>query len=90
MADRERRRWADLVNTALQRAGFDARVDHRSLADQGIEKLPTVHLGSIATRMERRGLRTDRGDMSRDAEEQNSRLETIIGLIAAMKDSGKA
>jgi hypothetical protein len=33
-------RWADLVNDGLALAGFNARVDHRSLQERGIEHEP--------------------------------------------------
>lgn len=82
MAHRERRRWAELVNTALERAGFEARVDHRTLEEQGIERLPLAHLGPVATRMERRGIQTELGNRNRDIKEQNSRLRAISARIA--------
>lgn len=59
--------WEQMVNRSLQQAGHDERIDHRSLAAQGIEAEPTKHLGPAATAMERRGLRTDRGDLNRSA-----------------------
>ena len=46
--------WEELANHALEAAGVDARIDHRSLAEQGIERAPTVHLGPAATHFERR------------------------------------
>jgi hypothetical protein len=59
-----RQRWADVQNVHLERHGHDVRVDHRSLADQGIERAPEKHLGgagvraladqSISTLLERR------------------------------------
>ncbi len=49
-----RARWADLVNAALKREGHTARVDHRSLEAQGIERDPTRHLGPAASGFERR------------------------------------
>ena len=49
-----RARWAELVNERLQEKGIDARVDHRSLEEQGIERVPTRHLGPAATGYERR------------------------------------
>ena len=36
-----RERWAQLTNEALRDAGLAARVDHRSLARQGIDREPT-------------------------------------------------
>lgn len=40
-----RQRWAELQNAHLERHGHAARVDHRSLADQGIARDPEKHLG---------------------------------------------
>jgi hypothetical protein len=57
-----RQRWAELVNRALERAGFRERVDHRSLAVQGAEREPQIHLGPNVGRMKERGLGSDRAD----------------------------
>ena len=56
-----RTRWAELVNERLQENGIEARVDHRSLKDQGIDREPTSHKGPAVTAMERRGVQTDVG-----------------------------
>lgn len=50
--------WASLVNDKLKERGLAARVDHRSLEAQGIDRQPSVHLGPAVTDMERRGIRT--------------------------------
>jgi len=50
-----RKRWADIQNAALERAGVDARVDHRSLQDQEVYRVPQVHVGSYGTSMIRKG-----------------------------------
>lgn len=49
-----RERWAQLLNEALESAAASARVDHRSLAEQGIEREPTEHLGPVRTGIARR------------------------------------
>lgn len=55
-----RTRWADMTNAALERNGIAARVDHRTLKQQGIDRDPTKHLGPAATGYERRtGLASD-------------------------------
>ena len=54
MADRERARWGDLANAALERHGHEARIDHRSHAERGIEAEPSQHLGPQAHGYERR------------------------------------
>lgn len=39
-----RERWAVLTNEALREANIEARVDHRTLAAQGINRQPMVHV----------------------------------------------
>jgi len=45
-----RQRWAEVQNAHLQQHGHAARVDHRSLADQGIDRAPEQHLGGRRVR----------------------------------------
>lgn len=52
--DRWRERFAQLQNERLREYGHEARVDHRSLEAQGIERQPTRHLGPTAAAIERR------------------------------------
>lgn len=54
MADRERARWGELANAALERHGHEARIDHRSHAERGIEAEPSQHLGPKAAGYEAR------------------------------------
>lgn len=53
-ADVERPRWAELANAALAAAGSADRIDHRSHAARGIDRVPTVHRGAHANAVERR------------------------------------
>lgn len=45
-----RRKCAELQNAALARHGHTARVDHRSLRQQGVERSPERHLGPARIR----------------------------------------
>jgi hypothetical protein len=47
--------WEKLANRHLERNGYDARIDRRSLEDQGIEREPQQHQGPAVTAMEREG-----------------------------------
>jgi ATP-dependent exoDNAse (exonuclease V) alpha subunit len=49
-----RERFARLQNERLRQAGIAARVDHRRLEVQGIDREPTRHLGPAASGYERR------------------------------------
>jgi len=51
----QRESWAAAVNAALEAAGRPERVDHRSLKDQGVDRIPEPKRGIEATAMERRG-----------------------------------
>ena len=64
--------WATRCNIALERAGHQERVSHKSLETQGINRKPTTHLGPTATAMERRGERTERGDLNRGSGEDHA------------------
>ena len=54
-----RARWETLHNEYLHTLGIGARIDHRSLEDQGIHRVPTSHLGPAVSAMERRGMETE-------------------------------
>ena len=56
---RMRKLWADMANAALAEAGHEARIDHRSHAERGIDEMPTTHLGPIATAIKRKGKKLD-------------------------------
>jgi ATP-dependent exoDNAse (exonuclease V) alpha subunit len=49
--ERWRERWADHVNARLAELDIDARIDHRSLAAQGIDLEPQSKIGGPAQRM---------------------------------------
>lgn len=50
---RMREMWADAANVELIEVNI-APIDHRSNADRGIAKAPSVHLGPVATAIKRR------------------------------------
>lgn len=56
-----RERWAQLANEKFLEHGIEARIDHRSLSAQGLEREPTAHLGPAVSALERRGIETQVG-----------------------------
>ena len=73
--ERVREHVANLINDALEEAGSDERVDHRSFRARGIDREPTRHLGPAATAYERQGFETDRGDINREIIEERVRWQ---------------
>jgi ATP-dependent exoDNAse (exonuclease V) alpha subunit len=64
-----RERWAAVTNEALQEAHVAARVDHRTLEAQGIDREPWPRIPKAAFEMERHGYRSVVADrMRRDHE----------------------
>jgi MobA/MobL family len=78
-----REHWAEQANLALERAGHDARIDHRSLEAQGIDREAQPKLGPAATEMERRGIETELGDQLRAVLERNADRAILVGELAA-------
>lgn len=77
-----RQRWAELANEHLERHGHTARIDHRSLAAQGIDREPTQHLGPAATGYERRTGEPSWLRQVREAEAAQARLEAAAQAAA--------
>ena len=59
----------------LRLAGVKARIDHRTLEVQDIDRVPTTHLGPSIAAMERKGIRTMRGNRNR--QQENKGLKAI-------------
>ena len=60
-----REEWANYVNSAFEEKGLPCRVDHRTLEEQGMDRLPTIHEGPAVRAMEKKGIKTDKGDFNR-------------------------
>ena len=87
-----RERWAVLTNEHLKEHGHEARVDHRSLKDQGIDRTPTSHLGPAVSAMERRGIETEVGkrislEMATQRLERAAELGRIERAAAEVRQS---
>jgi len=92
LADLEEARetWETMQNAALERAGIDARVDHRSNEARGLHPAPHVHVGPKATAMERRGVQSERGDLNREIDAINEQMleqaRRAVVEIQALRD----
>ena len=53
-----RKNWADICNQYLEKNHIDARIDHRSYAEQGVNRVGTIHMGVQAWQMEKQGIET--------------------------------
>lgn len=85
-AEQWRAAWAEICNQYLEQNGHAERIDHRSYERQGIDQIPTVHLGVAAFQMEKRGIRTERGDLNREIEVTNGRLRQLKARLVKLQN----
>lgn len=83
-AEHWRKAWADITNKYLEKNSIQEKVDHRSYQRQGIEQIPSIHLGVSASQMEKKGIATDRGNINREIKHQNKILREIAIRIKAL------
>ena len=76
-----RERWADLVNEHLAEHGHAARIDHRSLDAQGIDREPTSHKGPAVTAIERRGEQARVSERMREDITERLRVAAELGRL---------
>lgn len=72
-----RENWAAAANLALEQAGREERIDHRSHAARGLEENPTIHEGVAARAMERKGITSDRCELNRQIKADNTLLRQL-------------
>lgn len=83
-----RQRWAEIQNEHLARHGHIARVDHRSLKDQGIQREPEKHIG--AKRIQSRDFDVSVILERRAAEGELERSQRIVSFIDVSGDLSAA
>ena len=83
--------WADTTNRYLEQYGHDARIDHRSHAERGLDEQPTIHEGVVARALEKKGIISDRCEINRQIKADNALLrelkDTVKKLLKAVKNS---
>lgn len=88
-----RKDWADKINERLKEKGINQTVDHRSYEEQGIEKIPTIHEGATARKMETKGKISDRIEINKrikaineKTKECNREIQKIENEIQELKN----
>lgn len=84
-----RKAWADISNLYLERAGADARIDHRSHAERGLDEQPTIHEGVTAHSLEKKGILSDRCEINRQIRADNALLRELKAQVKKLMDAAK-
>lgn len=84
-----RKAWADTTNAYLERAGANARIDHRSHAERGLDEQPTIHEGVIACALEKKGIIADRCEINRQIKADNALLRELKATVKKLMQAAK-
>lgn len=77
----QRKSWELITNKYLAAAGSEAKIDCRSLEEQGSPFIPQIHVGVHAMAMKRKGIATDRSDQFDRIEAANNDIRTRLEEI---------
>ena len=78
--------WAEMCNAKFAEKGLDVRIDHRSYERQGVDLLPTIHEGATVRAMEKKGIRTEKGEFNRWIKATNAVIKDIRKKISLLFD----
>ena len=81
-----RQSWEEYQNRYLERNQRPERVSLKSYKRQGIDQIPTEHMGAAASAMEKKGIETDIGNLNREIRQANSLMQSIRGMIRKLAD----
>ena len=85
-----REKWADVTNKYLaQYPWIDARNDHRSHADRGLDEQPTIHEGVAARALEQKGIVSDRCEINRQIKADNALLRELKAAVRKLAQAVK-
>ena len=85
-AEEWRHGWELVQNKYLELAGSPEQVDMRSYERQGLDVLPTVHMGAAVSALERKGIETNIGNLNRDIKAANRMMSAIRSTIRNLRN----
>ena len=85
-AEEWRHGWEIVQNKYLELAGSPERIDMRSYERQGLDIIPTVHMGTAVSALERKGIATNIGNLNRDIKAANRMMNAIRSTIKSLRD----
>ncbi len=83
-----RQAWEDAQNAAMEAAGRPERVSMKSYKEQGIDRIPQLHMSPAVVAMERKGIRTRVKALNDEIKKLNAQIEA--GERAAAVKTGPA
>lgn len=80
-----RKNLAELINETNSALKIEEQWEHKSFKELGIDAPPTIHLGSKANALEKKGIHTERGDYNRRVLEIRGLIDFIAKTSASIE-----
>ena len=84
-----REQWAVMCNAKFEEKGLDVRIDRRSYERQGVELLPTVHEGPTVRAVEKKGIKTEKGEFNRWIRATNAFIRNLRKKLSVLLETIK-
>ncbi|MBO4831780.1 MAG: MobA/MobL family protein [Oscillospiraceae bacterium] len=84
-----RQAWEDIQNAFLEAAGRPERVSMKSYKEQGIDRIPQIHMTPAVVAMERKGIRTRIGQRNELIKKLNAQKEAEERAAAGKGEPAK-
>ena len=84
-AEEWRHGWEIVQNRYLEMSGSPERVDMRSYERQGLDIVPTVHMGAAVCALESKGIETNIGNLNRDIKAANRMMNAVRRTIKNLR-----
>lgn len=85
-AEKWRKEWETIQNRYLEKAGVKERISMDSFEKQGSDMVPQVHKGAAVCALEKKGVKTHIGDLSRAIEELNKLIRSVKEAIRKLDE----
>lgn len=69
-----REKWENICNLTLEKNGREEKISAKSYKKRNINRIPTIHIGKTATTLERKGIKTIKGNKNRAIKRHNQIL----------------
>jgi len=81
-----RKQWSTYANAVLRKNNIEESIDHRSFKDQGIDLLPTIHLGKTSSELQKKGLSNPRIEINNKIRALNKEKIVVLQEYRELKD----
>ncbi len=79
-----RENFSKLANEYFEKNNINKRIDPRTFEEQGRDEVATIHMGVASYQMEKKGIKTERGNINREIVAINSQIKSLKEQIISI------